>query len=109
MCCDAPLIADEDGIATSWAAKACRDGPTGSYAPLADGIRAYFEMVNSSGGIYGRQLKLTKVNDDQLGSNAQTVTRALAQDNAFATFSATNLFTGAQLLARANQPTFSWN
>ncbi len=85
------------------------NSPTGSYAPLADGIKAYFEMVNSSGGIYGRKLKLTKVRDDQLGSNAQTVTAALAQDNAFATFGATNLFTGAPLLARANQPTFTWN
>src|SRR4051794_17927341 len=34
------------------------NNPTGSYAPLADGIKAYFEMVNSKGGIYGRKLKL---------------------------------------------------
>jgi len=85
------------------------NNPTGSFAPLADGIRAYFEMVNQNGGIYGRQLKLTKVRDDQLGANAQAVTAALSQDNAFATFGATNLFTGADLLARANQPTFIWN
>jgi ABC-type branched-subunit amino acid transport system substrate-binding protein len=85
------------------------NSPTGSYAPLQDGIKAYFEMVNGSGGIYGRQLKLTAVHDDQLGNNAQTVTAALAQDKPFATFSATNLFTGAPILARANQPTFTWN
>jgi Periplasmic binding protein len=84
------------------------NSPTGSLAPLADGIRAYFAMVNDDGGIYGRQLKLSKVHDDQLASNAQTVRTAL-NDGAFATFGATALFTGAPLLARANQPTFIWN
>src|SRR5436190_4086065 len=84
------------------------NSPTGSFGPLADGIRAYFEMINSNGGIYGRQLKLTKVYDDQLGQNAQAV-RAALTDKPFATFVASVLFTGAPLLARANQPTFTWN
>ncbi len=84
------------------------NSPTGSYAPLVDGVRAYFAMVNDGGGIYGRQLKLNKVHDDQLGNNAQA-TRAALNDKAFATFGATNLFTGAPLLAKANQPTFIWN
>jgi len=85
------------------------NNPTGSFEPLANGIRAYFEMVNSNGGIYGRHLKLTNVRDDMLGNNAPTVRAALANDKAFATFGATNLFTGAAALARANQPTFTWN
>jgi branched-chain amino acid transport system substrate-binding protein len=85
------------------------NNPTGTYAPLADGIRAYFAMVNAGGGIYGRQLKLGQVRDDQLGNNAQTVQAALSGDNAFATFGAATLFTGAPLLERANQPTFIWN
>ncbi len=84
------------------------NSPTGSYSGLADGIRAYFNMINGGGGIYGRQLKLTNTYDDQLGQNAQAVTKALA-DRTFATFGASVLFTGAQLLARANQPTFIWN
>lgn len=61
------------------------NNPQGSFAALADGVRAYFAMVNAGGGIYGRQLKLTKVRDDQLGNNRQTVQAALPQDNAFAT------------------------
>lgn len=85
------------------------NNPTGSFGPLADGIRAYFAMVNDGGGIYGRQLKLTTVHDDQLGNDAQTIRSALSSDNAFATFGAVVLFTGAPLLARANQPTFMWN
>ncbi len=84
------------------------NNPTGSFGPLADGVRAYFEMINEGGGIYGRQLKLIKVHDDQLGNNA-TAARAALNDNAFATFGATNLFTGATVLAQANQPTFIWN
>jgi hypothetical protein len=85
------------------------NSPVGSYAPFADGIEAYFKMMNDSfGGIYGRKLVLTKVYDDQLGQNAQAVTKALAEKT-FATFGAQTLFTGAPLLARANQPTFIWN
>src|SRR5258708_13206868 len=82
---------------------------TGSYAPLVDGIKAYFAMVNANGGIYGRKLVISADRDDQFGSNRQTVQQSLAQDHAFATFSATTLFTGADLLARAKQPLFMWN
>jgi ABC-type branched-subunit amino acid transport system substrate-binding protein len=85
------------------------NNPTGSYAPLADGIKAYFEMINSNGGIYGRKLKLAINRDDQLGSNRQTVQASLSQDNAFATFIATVFFTGADLLAAKDQPVFMWN
>jgi ABC-type branched-subunit amino acid transport system substrate-binding protein len=85
------------------------NSPTGDFTPLADGINAYFKMINDAGGIYGRQLKLTRVRDDQLGSNSQAVQASLATDKAFATFMATVLFTGAKALARANQPTFIWN
>src|SRR5215831_17958278 len=58
------------------------NSPTGSFGPLADGIRAYFRMINDNGGIYGRQLNLTKVYDDQLGQNAQQV-RASLNDKSF--------------------------
>ncbi len=81
----------------------------GDYSVLADGINAYFKMINDGGGLYGRQLKLTSVRDDQLGQNAQAVQASLSSDKAFATFIATILFTGAKALARANQPTFIWN
>ena len=80
-----------------------------SFSPVADGINAYFKMINDGGGLYGRQLKLTNVRDDQLGQNAQTVQASLSSDKAFATFVASILFTGAKALARANQPTFIWN
>ena len=37
-----------------------------------DGIQAYFDMVNSEGGIYGRKLTIAKRHDDQLTNNAIT-------------------------------------
>jgi ABC-type branched-subunit amino acid transport system substrate-binding protein len=81
----------------------------GTFAPLVDGVKAYFAMVNADGGIYGRKLVVGADRDDQFGQNRQTVQQSLAQDNAFATFLATALFTGADLLARAKQPLFMWN
>jgi branched-chain amino acid transport system substrate-binding protein len=82
----------------------------GKYAEFADGLQAYFDMINAQGGIYGRKLVIVKNRDDQIGLlNNQQVQSSLADDNAFATFVATLQFTGADLLAKAKQPTFIWN
>jgi ABC-type branched-subunit amino acid transport system substrate-binding protein len=82
----------------------------GKYAELADGINAYFDMVNSSGGIYGRQLKIIKQRDDVIGlQNKAQVQASLAQDNAFATFIASLMLGGAPDLDAAHMPTFIWN
>ncbi|HTL83627.1 MAG TPA: ABC transporter substrate-binding protein, partial [Acidimicrobiia bacterium] len=85
------------------------NNPTGaSYGPLVDGVKAYFKMVNDHGGIYGRKLVVKYDHDD--GFNQRPVVQqSLAQDKAFATFLADALFTGADLLAEAKQPTFVWN
>jgi ABC-type branched-subunit amino acid transport system substrate-binding protein len=86
------------------------NNPTGgSYADLVNGIKAYFSMVNQGGGIYGRNLVVKYDHDDAFASNQQVVQQSLSQDKAFATFVATTLFTGIDLLARAKQPTFIWN
>jgi branched-chain amino acid transport system substrate-binding protein len=82
----------------------------GHYAEIADGVQAYFNMVNSEGGLYGRKLVIGSQRDDIVGlENRQQVQQALATDNAFATFVATLQFTGADLLQAAGQPTFGWN
>ena len=88
------------------------NNPTGSYAAFSEGIKTYFKYRNETdGGIYGRKLVIPSGadRDDQLGNNAQQATASLSQDNAFATFIATALFTGAPVLARAEQPVFMWN
>ncbi len=76
---------------------------------LNNGIQAYFDHVNSQGGIYGRKLKLTSQRDDQTSNNATEAQALLSQDNVYAVFVATELFTGAKVLAKAGIPTFGWN
>jgi ABC-type branched-subunit amino acid transport system substrate-binding protein len=76
---------------------------------LDDGIKAYFDVVNSKGGIWGRKLKLTSERDDQTGNNQSETQAMLSQDNVYAVFEAVLLFTGAPLLAQAGIPTFGWN
>ncbi|MFM8237402.1 MAG: ABC transporter substrate-binding protein, partial [Actinomycetota bacterium] len=105
---DAPGVSATEIAVDVIAAKT--NNPTGSYAPFVEGIKAYFNYRNTEdGGIYGRKLVVGKDLDDQLGSNAQRVQESLAQNRGFATFVATPLFTGADALARAEQPTFIWN
>ena len=40
----------------------------GKYGESFDGVQAYFAMVNSEGGIYGRDLTLASERDDQLSN-----------------------------------------
>src|SRR5258707_1416143 len=39
----------------------------GKYAQFADGLQAYFDMINAQGGIYGRKLVIVKNRDDTIG------------------------------------------
>src|SRR5262249_21747866 len=52
----------------------------GHYKELADGIQAYFDKLNASGGIYKRQLKITAQRDDKMTANETEVKASLAQD-----------------------------
>ena len=74
------------------------------------GAQAYFDMINSEGGIYGRELKLVAERDDQMVNNAAEVQGLISQDEVFAILPvATLLFGGAQTAADAGIPTFGWN
>ncbi|MGZ4799279.1 MAG: ABC transporter substrate-binding protein [Acidimicrobiia bacterium] len=83
----------------------------GPYASAFDGVKAYFDMVNSGGGIYGRKLELVSERDDQMGQNQQQVEGLLAQDNVFAVDPIATIFSfsGSQALVDAKVPTFGWN
>jgi ABC-type branched-subunit amino acid transport system substrate-binding protein len=83
----------------------------GPYASAFDGTKAFFDMVNDAGGIYGRKLELVSERDDQMGQNQQQVQAMLSQDNIFAALPMATVvsFTGAQDLIDANVPTFGWN
>jgi ABC-type branched-subunit amino acid transport system substrate-binding protein len=82
----------------------------GDYGSMFDGVQAYFDMVNASGGMYGRKLVIVKRHDDQMTNNKQETEAIIDQDNVFAVLPvATNVsFSGAPLLAQANIPTFGW-
>ena len=81
----------------------------GNYGELNAGIKAYFEMVDAAGGLYGRKLRLTSERDDAVANNQAQVQAMLSQDNVFAVFVGTLIFTGADLLQRQAVPTFGWN
>jgi ABC-type branched-subunit amino acid transport system substrate-binding protein len=92
------------------AAITSKTNPIGlNYHTLVDGMQAYFDLINSQGGIYGRKIEIVNDRDDNGLQNTQAVTASLSDDNAFATFVATLVFSGADLLAKAKQPSFVLN
>jgi len=59
-----------------------------AYAPIADGIRAYFEYINSQGGVYGRKISFLVGDDHYNPADAVEVVRKLVeQDGVFAIIS----------------------
>src|SRR5262249_9486758 len=87
-----------------------KTNPTGGkYKQFGDGVRAYLDMINSQGGIYGRKIDVVADVDDQLGNNAAATTSMLADQNVFALFEAPFVMTGIDALAKARVPTFMWN
>ncbi len=85
--------------------------PTGpGYRSAYDGVQAYFDMVNSKGGVYGRKLVIAHRHDDQLANDRREAEAIVDQDHPFAVLPvATVLFTGADILAKSGIPTFGWN
>ena len=82
----------------------------GKYADSFKGVQAYFDMVNSQGGVFGRKLVLASQRDDKMANNAAEVKGLIEQDKVFAALPiATLLFTGADQLVAANMPTFGWH
>jgi len=81
----------------------------GKYGDAFEGVKAYFDMVNEAGGIYGRTLELVAERDDKLANNKTEVEGLLSQDDVFAVLPvATLLFGGATTLVEAGVPTFGW-
>ena len=85
--------------------------PTGGKLDTAyDGVKAYFDYINSKGGVYGRKLVLDAKHDDQLANNRSEVQSLLTNDDVFAALPiATQLYTGSKLLADAGVPTYGWD
>lgn len=77
-------------------------------ASYNDGIEAYFNYINDTGGIYGRELVLANKRDDQLFQNQGQSLAMVEEDDSLAAFVATLLFFGADTLNDAGVPTFGW-
>jgi branched-chain amino acid transport system substrate-binding protein len=61
------------------------NSPAASWGVVADGMKAYFEYVNSQGGVYGRKIKLIVGDDHYAAPDAVEVVRKLVeQDGVFA-------------------------
>ena len=74
-----------------------------------DGIEAYFAYVNSEGGVYGRELKISTTLDDELGKNKERALEIVSANDVFAAFSATQIASGWGDIAAAGIPLFTWN
>lgn len=61
------------------------NSPAATYGVVADGMRAYFEYINSQGGIYGRKIRFI-VGDDHYSpsDSVEVVRRLVEQDGVFA-------------------------
>ena len=81
------------------------------YGDIFTGVKAYFDMVNSEGGIYGRKLEVVSERDDQIANNLREVQGLLSQDDVFAAVGMATIFdfSGAEELEKAGIPTFGWN
>src|SRR2546423_4433830 len=92
---------------------AAKTGPLANqYSPIFQGVQAYLDQVNASGGVNGRKIKYVAQLDDQtLPSLNVSQARALVtQDNVFAVVGvATPQFPAGKYLAQNNIPTFGWN
>ncbi len=80
------------------------------YGEAFDGTQAFFDMVNSQGGIYGHKFNLVEKNDVGAAADQTAVQKVLSQQPVFAVAPvAALLFNGAPLLAQQCVPTFGWN
>ena len=82
------------------------------YDQMVDGVNAYFAMINSEGGVFGRQLKVVKNRDDRSQSITDLLqTRALVEtDKVFAIMPVvTTGFAGARYATKNGVPVFGYH
>ena len=74
-----------------------------------DGIEAYFAFRNAEGGLFGRELSVGYVLDDELFSNQVRALEVISADDVFGVFNATLIANGWGDLNDSGIPTFTWN
>ncbi|HET9612327.1 MAG TPA: ABC transporter substrate-binding protein [Acidimicrobiales bacterium] len=73
-----------------------------------EGIEAYFAFRNAEGGIYGRELVIGEILDDELNQNQVRALDVISGERSFGVFQATLLATGWGDLDSAGIPTYTW-
>ncbi|HEY6533482.1 MAG TPA: ABC transporter substrate-binding protein [Acidimicrobiales bacterium] len=73
-----------------------------------DGVDAYFDYRNDEGGIYGRQLVVSDVLDDEFANNQLKSIEVITNDDTFGTFVASVLPIGYTDLADAGIPVYTF-
>ena len=74
---------------------------------LADGVEAYFAFRNSEGGIHGRDLVLSEVVDDEMGSNQVKALELIENPDVFGVISVPLVASGFADLADAGVPLYT--
>lgn len=88
-------------------------GPLGNqYAPIADGVEAYIDMINDQGGVDGRKIVMVAKLDDATNPS-RDIAQAQALNDQYKVFAivgvATPLFPAGTYLGQNGVPTFGWN
>jgi ABC-type branched-subunit amino acid transport system substrate-binding protein len=88
-------------------------GPLGNqYAPVADGVESYIDMINAQGGVDGRKIDMVAKLDDATNPS-RDISQAQALNEQYKVFAvvgvATPLFPAGTYFGQNNVPTFGWN
>ena len=73
------------------------------------GVQSYFDWQNSLGGVFGRQLVVGDILDDNLLENQQRALEVVAADDALGVTSATLVASGWGDLHEAGIPNYTWS
>jgi branched-chain amino acid transport system substrate-binding protein len=72
------------------------------------GVQAYFDYRNAEGGIFGRELAVGQVLDDEVGQNQTRALEVVSSSDAFGVFEAPLVAAGYADLDGAGIPTYTW-
>jgi len=79
-------------------------GPASAYRTIAEGAKAYFDMVNAKGGVNGRKIKFVTLDDAYEPPRAvQNARRLIQQDKVFALFNTLGTANNAAIMKSVNQ------
>lgn len=106
---DVPGVTDDEIRFSAFGTQA--NNPLGTCVMdcYTQGIEAYFAFRNSEGGLYGRDLVLSTVLDDELTNNQPRALEIVSANDTFAAFSATQIPSGWGDVADAGIPLYTWS